>query len=431
MKQKQRLIIFTRYPAAGRVKTRLIPALGPEGAATLYRQMVEHTVWQARSLPNAEIVICFTGGTLATLQDWLGADLSYQPQAEGDLGDRMAAAFADAFQAGCTHVVIIGTDCPELDTGLLQSAFTQLQSADLVLGAATDGGYYLVGLRQPQPELFQGIAWSTAAVRQQTIALAEQLQLKTAILPLRSDVDVPADLEQWYQVCPSISVIIPVKNEAQTLEKTLQCLKSSGVEIIVVDGGSQDETVAIAQQFGVIVLTSSPGRGQQMNLGAQAATGEILLFLHGDTQVPPQFAPWIRHTLNQLQVVAGAFDLKIAAPDWGLRLVEWGVRQRSRWFQLPYGDQGIFLRRSRFWELGGFPNQSIMEDFALIQRLRQFGQIAIVPIPVLTSARRWQRLGILQTTWRNQVMLLGYWWGLSPEQLAQWYHNPPGGTRRS
>lgn len=424
MKQKQRLIIFTRYPDAGKVKTRLLPALGPEGAATLYRQMAEHTVWQARFLSASEIVVCFTGGTLAAMQDWLGSDLSYQPQAEGDLGDRMVAAFADAFQVGCTAVVIIGTDCPDLDSTLLQSAFTQLQSHTLVLGAATDGGYYLVGLRQPQPELFQGIAWSTEVVRQQTIALAEQLQLKTAILPLRSDVDIPADLDRWYRVCPTISVIIPVRNEAQNLAATLQKLTSSAVEIIVVDGGSQDETVAIAQQFGVIVLTSPPGRAQQMNLGAQSATGEILLFLHGDTQVPAQFDHWIRHVLQQPQVVAGAFDLKIAAPEWGLRLVEWGVRQRSRWLQLPYGDQGIFLPRSRFWELGGFPHQSIMEDVVLMQRLRQQGQIAIVPVPVLTSARRWQRLGILRTTLLNQAIVLGYGWGISPDRLARWYHSP-------
>ena len=221
---------------------------------------------------------------------------------------------------------------------------------------------------------------------------------------------------------PLISVIIPTLNEATHLPRTLAALAGAvGVEVIVVDGGSRDDSLAIAQAAGATTLVAAGGRGAQMNWGATQAQGEWLLFLHGDTVVPPGFEYWIRHCLGQPGVVAGAFDLAIDGPGWGLRWVEWGVKQRSRWLQLPYGDQGLFLRASDFRGLGGFPALPIMEDFALVQQLRRRGQIARVPLPVLTSARRWQRLGVGRTTLLNQIMVLGYSLGVPPSRLARWY----------
>lgn len=221
---------------------------------------------------------------------------------------------------------------------------------------------------------------------------------------------------------PLISVIIPTLNEAAHLPRTLGALAGAGgVEVIVVDGGSQDGSLAIAQAAGATTLVAGGGRGAQMNQGAVQARGELLLFLHGDTLVPAGFEHWIRHCLDQPGVVAGAFDLAIDGPGWGLRWVEWGVKQRSRWLQLPYGDQGLFLRASDFRSLGGFPPLPIMEDFALVQQLRRRGRIARVPLAVLTSARRWQRLGVGRTTLINQIMVLGYSLGIPPRRLARWY----------
>ena len=176
---------------------------------------------------------------------------------------------------------------------MLEKAFQQLQQHDLVLGAASDGGYYLIGLRSPQPELFAGIAWSTAAVLQQTVEIAERLGLTIAVLPTLSDVDYPEDLEIWQRVVrertPTISVIIPVLNEVDRLPSTLATVQTgTHLEIIVVDGGSQDGTIALAQFLGVTVISASPNRAVQMNAGANLAQGEILLFLHGDTRLPPE-----------------------------------------------------------------------------------------------------------------------------------------------
>src|SRR5579883_313610 len=260
-----RLIIFTRYPEPGKAKTRLIPALGAIGAAAIHRQMTEHTLMQARMLLASQSVtvdVQFAEGDCERMADWLGADLNYQVQASGDLGERMAHAFETAFAAGSTAVVIIGTDCPQLDVDLLAKAFGELRQHDLVLGPAVDGGYYLIGLRRPIPELFRGIAWSTADVLAQTLVIAHQRSLRVCHLPTLADVDYPADLEVWEQVNaqrqsnrptarPLISVIIPVLNEADHLAQTLNGLRSAAnVEVIVVDGGSQDQTVAIAQSHG-------------------------------------------------------------------------------------------------------------------------------------------------------------------------------------
>ncbi len=431
---RNHLIIFTRYPEAGKAKTRLIPALGPEGAAALYRQMAEHTLKQARSLQSrrpesVSVAIQFAGGSAAQMRDWLGGDLQYQPQSEGDLGDRMAQAFQAAFAARAGAAIVIGTDCPDLDAELLDQAFQKLQHHDLVLGPASDGGYYLIGLRRSIPDLFQGIAWSTATVLQRTVEIGNQLGLSIGLLPTRSDVDHPADLAIWQRVSeadlPLISVIIPVLNEVDRLPSTLATVQTGAkIEIIVVDGGSSDGTIALAQDLGVEVIATPANRAAQMNAGAAAAQGEILLFLHGDTRLPAEFDRWIRQVLTSAvepAIAAGAFELTIDSPGWKLRLVEWGVKARSHWLQLPYGDQAIFLKASTFRALCGFAALPIMEDFELVQRLKKLGRIAIVPAPVLTSGRRWQTIGVLRTTLLNQGIILAYYLGISPSRIATWY----------
>ena len=195
-----RLIIFTRYPETGKAKTRLIPALGAEGAAALHRRMADHTLVQVQALQFQHplcVEVRFAGGDRDLMQRWLGTDLMYTVQGEGDLGDRMGRSFQSAFDASVDRAVIIGTDCPDLNATLLDQAFRELQQHDLVLGPASDGGYYLIGLRRLIPQLFIGMEWSTATVLERTLAIAAELNLSVALLPVLSDVDYPADLEIW------------------------------------------------------------------------------------------------------------------------------------------------------------------------------------------------------------------------------------------
>nr|WP_277882885.1 TIGR04283 family arsenosugar biosynthesis glycosyltransferase [Leptolyngbya sp. FACHB-671] len=220
---------------------------------------------------------------------------------------------------------------------------------------------------------------------------------------------------------PKISIIIPVLNEANVIQQILDQIRSSIIEIIVVDGGSHDRTVEIVKSLGDRVIHSRPGRAYQMNAGARAASGEILLFLHADTRLPKEFAGLICQTLAQPKTIAGAFALRIDGQNPGLRLVEWGVNMRSRYFQMPYGDQALFLRAETFHHFGSFPELPIMEDFELVRRLRRKGKVAITPASVLTSARRWEKLGVIRTTLLNQVIIAAYLLGISPEKIVRWY----------
>ena len=221
----------------------------------------------------------------------------------------------------------------------------------------------------------------------------------------------------------SISVIIPALNEAGNLDNTISNVHNNGEfkEIILVDGGSSDDTVEIAKSMGIKVLESSPPRSKQMNIGYQKSKGDILLFLHCDTLLPYGYDKLICQTLAKPGVVAGAFELSVDSSSFWIDLIVKLSNFRSRKMQLPYGDQAIFIEASIFKKIGMFSEISIMEDFEIIRRLRSQGKIGIVPKPVITSARRWIRLGVLQTTIINQFMILGYLIGIDSKILARWY----------
>jgi hypothetical protein len=158
-----------------------------------------------------------------------------------------------------------------------------------------------------------------------------------------------------------------------------------------------------------------------MNAGARLATADTLMFLHADTRLPANFFCAVEQILAEADVVAGAFRLGIDGTEAGLRLVEWGANWRSRLLQLPYGDQALFMRRATFWQIGGFPDLPMMEDFELVRRLQRVGRIAIALDAVLTSSRRWQKLGTCKTTAINQMAIAAYLLGIAPQRIARWY----------
>ena len=194
------LIIYSRYPEPGKTKTRMIPALGEDGAAELQRKMTEHTVNTARKVKcdrNLIIEVHFTGGNQQLMSEWLGEDLKYIPQVSGDLGKKMNSSFQRAFELDNRRVVTIGIDCPDLDRQILNNAFNSLQKQELVIGVAQDGGYYLIGLTKIVPQLFQNINWGTEQVLAQTKAIAQKLNINTCYLTTLSDIDRPEDLWIW------------------------------------------------------------------------------------------------------------------------------------------------------------------------------------------------------------------------------------------
>jgi rSAM/selenodomain-associated transferase 1 len=195
---QEQLIVFTRYPEPGKTKTRLAHTLGEQGAADLHRNLAERTlsmVLQLQQMRAVEVKVYFEGGDLQLMEKWLGPGFIYQPQENGDLGERLVGACSDAFKQGHKRVVVIGSDCPDLTTTHIEQAFKALYHKDLVLGPATDGGYYLIGMNRENKSLFTQIPWSTEAVMASTLKAGEKLALAIETLETLSDVDRPEDLK--------------------------------------------------------------------------------------------------------------------------------------------------------------------------------------------------------------------------------------------
>lgn len=198
------LIVFTRYPEVGTTKTRIIPVIGAKKAASLQQKMTEHTIDTVKLLSNqfpVKIMVFYTGGDLNLMKNWLGNQYNYVNQGSGDLGERLKIAFQRVFEQTTGKVLIIGTDCPDITSTILKQGFDALKDHDLVLGPATDGGYYLIGIKSLIPELFQGISWGTETVLAETVKIGIQLGLNTAFLPELADIDRPEDLPVWQKYC--------------------------------------------------------------------------------------------------------------------------------------------------------------------------------------------------------------------------------------
>jgi rSAM/selenodomain-associated transferase 2 len=227
---------------------------------------------------------------------------------------------------------------------------------------------------------------------------------------------------------PRVSVVIPTLNEEARIERQLRRVAADAGwhEVIVVDGGSSDRTIERARAvFGVRVFTSSVGRGSQMNSGARRATGDVLLFLHADVELPPNALSLIAEALAAPEVVAGSFR------TWTVAETRSGILApllhladlRSRYSGLPYGDQALFVRATAFHRVGGFPEQPLMEDIELSRRLRRAGRIRIVRACVRVSGRRFLARPIYYFLLVNFLPLL-YALRIAPTRLARWYGNP-------
>lgn len=221
-----------------------------------------------------------------------------------------------------------------------------------------------------------------------------------------------------------LSIIVPVLNEAGTLPALLQGLlplREQGCELIIVDGGSDDGSAELARCAGVTLLAAPRGRARQMNDGAACASGDVLLFLHADTQLPPQAVPLVTQALASAQRHWGRFDVHITGRARMLRVVAGMMNARSRLSGIATGDQAMFVRRDTFEAVGGFPDQALMEDIELSRRLRAVSRPACLRARVSTSGRRWETRGVWRTILLMWRLRWDYWRGVSAAQLAQVY----------
>lgn len=280
-------------------------------------------------------------------------------------------------------------------------------------------------------EIFHNIDWGTEIVLYQTLSIIEEQKLRVSLLDKLGDVDVPEDLKIWYKAKQEeekntkskISIIIPVLNEGKNIKNTINSLKlAENIEILIVDGGSTDDTLKIAHSLkDCIVLSAPKGRASQMNVGAKHATGNILLFLHADTQLPYHYDVYIRACINQLGDKCGCFSFSVGENNsWRLALMERTANWRARELKMPYGDQCLFVEREFFEKRGRFPNLALMEDYEFVKQLK--GEIRVVYAPVETSKRRWEKKGVFTAVFWNQVFIILYSLGVSTERIAHWYY---------
>lgn len=220
-----------------------------------------------------------------------------------------------------------------------------------------------------------------------------------------------------------VSIVVPVLNEAEGIQATLKMLqpmRRRGAEVIVVDGGSHDDTALLCQALADNVLQGSPGRARQMNAGAAQARGNALLFLHADTRLPPDADTRVTTALAT-GALWGRFDVQIAGRHWMLPVIAFMMNLRSRLSGIATGDQAMFMRRDAFEQLGGFPEQPLMEDIAMSAALKRLARPTCLRGPAITSGRRWESRGVWRTMALMWHLRWRYWCGDSPQQLAQRY----------
>lgn len=438
------VVIMAKAPQPGTVKTRLHPLLGPGQCAALQAELIRHTIeLTTAAMPRTYLAVASNSDA----HHGIPIPTTVRPlrQRGAHLGQRLAAAVTDVVADGAGPILVIGTDSPTLTEDHLTEAATALQSHDVVLGPAIDGGYYLIGMHALSTTVF-GIApdlWSTDQVLSATRELAGRHGLTVALLDPLRDLDTPEDaaaltaepglppriatlLEPEPVGVNQVSIIVPARNEEVLIGAALQRLRQDfpDCELIVADGDSTDATVELATPHATVV-TSAAGRAKQMNAGARHATGTVLWFVHVDTVIDPDAVHQIHACLADSAVVGGGLTLGFDRRTAGLNYLARTSNLRARRLHHIFGDQAMFVRRTVFDALGGFPDLAIMEDLEFSRRLHRRGRLCLLPATATASSRRL----IVHGTWRMilfmQYLKLLYFAGVDPEIIHGRYAAGP------
>ncbi len=415
------LLIFLRYPDAGKVKRRLSEEVGSERAAEVYEKLIRRTLGVAcdfkRRAPEARVVLFHTPqDAVEKLKNKFSGPWEFCPQQGEHLGERMANALRAAFATGANKAVLIGTDLSDIEATDIEGAFRNIGEKVAVLGPAADGGFYLIGTDRPIDAPLDFSTWGTGEVFPRTVRELEANGFRIHLAAERHDVDCKSDLDRLggdFLFAGSLSIIIPTLADAQKLSPLLLYLESSlwpGDEIVVVQGGAFDKVALRRISPSLAVVSTGKGRGIQQNAGAILSRGTILFFLHDDSIPPPEFPYLIRRACRDYHAALGCFKLRFLPSNRALGLIAAWANLRTALFKLPYGDQGLFCRREAFERVGGFGRSYLMEDVILAGKFRKMGQgrgaISILPVPVYSSSDRYLRKGILKASLLNHSIFL-------------------------
>lgn len=465
---KKAVILLTRVPFPGQTKTRMMPWLSGKECAVLHCCFLRDIMDEIRKT-GADLFVCYKepaiedrncecAAALQHLQQMAGKKAQCWPQNGQGLGERMHLALAAVLEKGYDACLLVGADIPELTARQLTDAFRILEKKDVVLGPTIDGGYYLIGMKKPTWCLFEGQTYSHPKVLSNTLEAANRSGLRTGLVGLLSDVDVPEDLKQlghrvkmirkgsWTETDggqqtwkltdlkrkktvrfleqhEKISVIVPSYNEEKTITALQNQLKpwQDQCEILLVDGGSTDRTLELIDPA-FRVIRGPKGRACQMNRGAAESTGDILLFLHCDSSLPLDFTDEIRRVMRSYR--AGCFGIRFSTEDILMRVCGMMSNYRAKVRGIPFGDQGIFLERELFFELGGFPEIPIMEDYQLSMTMKSQGiRFGMTAKRIYTSDRRFPEgvLPKLRLMWKMNRLRKQYRDGVPIDKIAAQY----------
>lgn len=434
------IIVFTRVPEAGETKTRMMPYYTEEQCKLLHEAFL-NDIGKMLVQTSYDVIVSYTGKNPEFLKQVFGADAKYVEQIGDNLGDRMRNVIAWALDYGYDKVVLFGTDVPELRAESIEAAFSLLDSNDVVLGPTEDGGYYLIGMKALCEEAFDVKKYGTESVLTETMQSIAESGKQVLLIDSYYDLDEPSDIQgyrermrederlqasatgKYISETSKISIIVPIYNESKTIESMISQLKPyrSETEIIFVDGGSTDDTVAkIGEQFKLI--KAEKGKGHQMNEGAKVSTGDILFFLHCDSEIPSNINEKIRNCMVSNQY--GCFGIDFHSKNFFMYTNKVISNHRAFTRGIPFGDQGIFIDRKLFFDIGMFSELPLMEDYEFSCKLKNKG---ILPGKakghIYTSCRRYGNgtIDILKAEYKAWNLRWKYRKGDSIDKLSDEY----------
>lgn len=439
----QAVVVFTRIPEAGRTKTRLMPYYTPEECAGLHMAFLQD-ISAALTDTIADVYVAYTGGgeyeeAFQTL--FPGAE--FYPQEGDGLGERMFNALSHVLSVGYERCILIGSDVPYADKVDFNRAFTILREKDYVLGPTEDGGYWLIGARAGEERMMKPMfslsEYSHSQVLSDTLDMIPSWKTY-GLLEEKYDIDTIEDLllfreeaagasHEFLEKHHVISVIVPIYNEVALIHPFLEQLTKlqNRCEIIFVDGGSTDGSTAVLREAaaesgsGIRLIESEKGRGPQLNAGADAANGDVLFFLHVDSELPENPVKEIFNVLEKHP--AGCFGVAFHSRNffmWTNKVIS----NRRAAKGIMFGDQGIFILRDLFYEAGMFPDIPIMEDYQFSLNLQEMGiQTGMTESTLYASDRRYRGSTIQKLRIMKHMANLRrrYRRGESPEKLLEEY----------